>query len=214
MKKAILFLIGILFFTDSYTQNTWELKKDIQGIQVYYRDNPASDIKELKIVTEIESSLASAISVINDIAEMPNWVFNCAKAEVKAGHIDSSFLFVNTTSFPFPFTDRELVFRCTTYQNIQTKEVHSRCIAEPKAIPINEEYIRVEEALSTWTFVPLAPNKVKAEYFLSLDPGGSIPAWLVNWGLDYGPVKTLKKFKVLVKSDQYRDKKVPYIKEP
>jgi len=212
--KIVILSLLILSHDLGYSQDTWELRKDKNGVQVYYRNSQDSDIKELKIVAEITGSLTSAISVINDIEGMPNWVFNCEKAEILAGDTDSSFVFVNKTAFPFPFTDRELVFSCTTYQDTSTLVAYSRCIASPESLALNDNYVRVQHAISTWTFTPIGQNRLKAEYFLSTDPGGSIPAWLINWGLDYGPLKSLEKFKELLGSEKYRNGKLSFIKEP
>ncbi|MDW3647326.1 MAG: START domain-containing protein [Bacteroidia bacterium] len=213
MKVLSLFILAFSFSLLLPAQENWELKKDKDDIQVYYRDSPTSDIKELKITTLIECKLSAAVSVVNDIAEMPNWVFRCEEAEVLQGNTNSNFVFVNRTSMPFLFTDRELIFSCRTYQEKNSLITHSECKALPNFLPDSEDYVRIQNALSSWKFTPQKNGWIEAEYFLSLDPAGSIPAWLVNWGLDYGPLKTIAKFKALVKEEKYASRKLDFIKE-
>jgi len=214
MKKISLYILILLFYNFLPAQENWELKKDKNGIKVYYRDSQSSDIKELKITTRIKSRISAAVSVVNDIPEMPNWVFRCEEAEVLEGNTNSAFVFVNRTSMPFPFTDRELIFSCRTYQEENSLITHSECKAYPDYLPESEDYVRIQNALSTWKFSPKEDGWIEAEYFLALDPAGSIPAWLVNWGLDYGPLKTIDKFKAMVKEEKYASQKLTYIREP
>ena len=117
-------LLGLLYFypLNSFSQENWELQKSADGVEVYYRDSDSSEIKELKIVCQIEASFSSAIALINDIPSMPKWVFRCEEAKVLKSHDVSNFIFVNHTDFPFFFSDRELVFQCTTYKEKETQK--------------------------------------------------------------------------------------------
>lgn len=214
MKEISLCILVLIFGDFLLAQESWELKKNKDGIQVYYRDSQSSDIKELKITTRIKSRISAAVGVVNDIPQMPNWVFRCEEAEVLEGSTSSNFVFVNRTSMPFLFTDRELIFSCRTYQEENSLITHSECKANPDYLPESEDYVRIQNALSTWKFTPKENGWLEAEYFLALDPAGSIPAWLVNWGLDYGPLKTIDKFKAMVKEEKYASQKLTYIREP
>ncbi|MEM8888523.1 MAG: START domain-containing protein [Bacteroidota bacterium] len=214
MKEISLCILVLIFGDFLLAQESWELKKNKDGIQVYYRDSQSSDIKELKITTRIKSRISAAVGVVNDIPQMPNWVFRCEEAEVLEGSTSSNFVFVNRTSMPFLFTDRELIFSCRTYQEENSLITHSECKANPDYLPESEDYVRIQNALSTWKFTPKENGWLEAEYFLALDPAGSIPAWLVNWGLDYGPLKTIDKFKAMVKEEKYANQKLTYIREP
>ena len=213
MKVISLWILSLSLIPPLVAQDSWELKKDKNGIQVYYRDSPNSDIKELKITTLIQCRLSTAVSVVNDIPAMPDWVFRCEEAEVLEGSTDARFVFVNRTSMPFLFTDRELIFSCRTYQEENSLITHSECKALPNFLPENEDYVRIQNALSSWKFSPQKDGWIEAEYFLSLDPAGSIPAWLVNWGLDYGPLKTIDKFKSMLKEEKYAQQVLDYIEE-
>lgn len=192
----------------------WVPRKNKDGIQVFYRETPENDIKELKIVTHVTCSLSSAVSAINNIDEMPSWVYKCVGTEVLQTESESHFTFSSVTQFPVFFANRELVLTCTTYQD-DNLVVYSRCSnADEVSYPHKKKNIRIDPAISNWKFTPKPGGVITAEYYLLADPGGSIPAWIVNMGLDYGPVRTIRKFKKMVQSTDYKYESLSYITEP
>ncbi|MEZ4774018.1 MAG: START domain-containing protein [Bacteroidia bacterium] len=197
----------------SHSQADWELRKNSDDIQVYFRSSDDSDIKELKITTTLDCTLSSAISVINDIEKMPEWVYQCEEAEFIGKNEGAAFTFVNRTVVPFFFKDREIVLQCTTFQERPSLKTCSRCVARPDALALNPDYIRVEKAISEWTFWPQEDGTLKVEYFFIADPGGYVPAWLINFALDYGPVNTLKQFKKRVHLEEYAKARLTYIQD-
>lgn len=215
MKTIIsIFALSLLFSSTHSQHDEWVLKKDKDGIEVYYREASGNDIKELKIVTDISCSLSSAVSAINNIDEMPSWVYKCAEAHILQTESESHFTFSSVTRFPVFFADRELVLTCTTYQD-DDLVVYSRCSNADAAIyPHKKRNVRIDPAISNWKFTPKPGGIITAEYYLLADPGGKIPAWLVNMGLDYGPVRTIKTFKKMVQSTDYKYESLSYITEP
>lgn len=218
-KKQLLILLYVSigsFTLYAQTQNPWIFKKETKGIKIYYRESPESQIYELKLTTSMEGSLSAAVAVINDAPRFPEWVFRCKEGKILKQISDIDFIYYNLTNFPWPMDDREFVVYATTEQDPTTLTVYMKSSGvEPSTdiLPLNEDYIRVEEVISNWTFTPQKGGKMLAEYYLKSDPGGYIPARLINWGLDVGPVKSLVKLKEMIQSDEYRDMKFDYIRE-
>lgn len=194
----------------------WQFQKETEGIKVYYRESPDSRIKELKATLIVESSLGAAVRVISDAARFPEWVYKCKVGKVIEGDTEQSFCYYNLSDFPWPLSDREFVFRCTTFQNPETLEVFSMATAVPGLLPENPKYVRVQTAESNFRLRPLEGRQVEVEYFLKADPGGLIPAWMVNWALSIGPVQSLRKFRELVEApdNHITNATLPFIREP
>jgi hypothetical protein len=60
-------------------------------------------------------------------------------------------------------------------------------------LPPKPHFIRVPYSVATWHVIPVPGNKIKIDYTFSLDPGGSIPSWLVNLTIATGPYKSFLK---------------------
>jgi len=64
-----------------------------------------------------------------------------------------------------------------------------------------------------WLIDPAPGNTLKIDYTLQLDPGGSIPAWLVNMFIANGPVETFRRLKKQIQKPVYVNAHLPFIKD-
>ena len=82
--KAIVFIllasVLVSFTTFKDTESEWILKKEKNGVTVYNRSVENSDLKEIKAVTQIKTSLTSIIALLSDRESFPEWVYKCEKA--------------------------------------------------------------------------------------------------------------------------------------
>lgn len=209
----ILTVLSLLTVHSLTAQSDWQFRKEKDSIRVYSRDTPGSNIKELKITTLVETSLAGALTVINDIDAFPEWIYQCKEGKVLQVISRLEFIYYNLSNFPWPLSDREFVMRSVTRQDPATLEVLCESSALPDYIPENKRYVRIESTVSSWRLRPLPGGWVEVIYQLRSDPGGYLPAWIVNLALDVGPVDSLKKFREMVQRDVYRRMRLPYIRE-
>ena len=75
-------------------------------------------------------------------------------------------------------------------QEETTKVVAITNSSEPDYIPAKKGIVRVKHVLSNYRLMPLTNGKVKVEFELFVDPGGSIPTWLINANIVNAPYKT------------------------
>jgi hypothetical protein len=80
-------------------------------------------------------------------------------------------------------------------------------------LPVEESIVRVKYSKVSWIVTPLNDSRFKAEYRLQMDPGGSIPAWLLNLFISKGPFESFTKLKEEIKRPQYRDAKFIFLKD-
>jgi hypothetical protein len=58
-------------------------------------------------------------------------------------------------------------------------------------IPEKKGVVRLPEGRGLWVFTPLENGKTEVYHRFGGDPGGNIPAWIVNMFLVDGPHKTI-----------------------
>ena len=76
-------LLFILFSCNLLVaQKDWQLKKNTNGIKVYYRAAANSDINELKIVTTMDVSIDAAEALLTDAKQHPNWIYSCTETQI------------------------------------------------------------------------------------------------------------------------------------
>ena len=196
----------------TFAQNEWELKKDSDGISVWWRATEGTDIKELKIQLEVNASLNTIAAVMSDVPKYEEWVYSTEKSVVVEQE-GNDLIYYNIMDFPWPMDDRDLVMWTDLKQDTLTKVITSNSSAVPEKVPYDDDLVRVEMTETCWTVTPLGDNRAKINYTLISDPGGSIPAFLTNIAADYGPYKTMKAFRKRVQSSEYQDAKVEGIEE-
>lgn len=211
-------LLSTLFFSSTIkAENTWQLSKQKEGIQIYVRDNPNSSLKVFKgIVTVPETTLSSLVAVLDDINIMPQLLHNCKSARVlqKKGKFSTTLYIVS--NMPWPVKNRDSVVHSIMTQDKNSKKILIKMESEPKFVPLKKGRVRVQAMSGYWEFMPVMvagknSGAVKVTYELSIDPSGNLPKWLVNAiAVDF-PFYTLKNLRQLVKKPVYRDAKYSYI---
>ena len=73
--------------------------------------------------------------------------------------------------------------------------------------------IRIPEYESMYHLSPATNGGVKLIYQMQVDPGGSLPKWLINMAAARGPYKTMKSLFALIESGAYDHVKADYLEE-
>ncbi len=214
MKKLI-FTCLILFqsFSLSAAENNWTLIKNEDGIQVFTRKLPNSKLKTFKGVVSIPASLTSIVKVIDDTKNYPHIFYSTKKAkELKRVSQFEVFKYM-LTSLPWPAKDRDSIIHSVLKQDKKTKAIQITMSSKPNFIPKKAGRVRIQNIHGRWLLIPEKSNKkssikkhIKVTYEMSIDPGGNLPAWIVNNMLVDFPFETLKNLRAGVKLPRYQGK--------
>jgi len=112
---------------------------------------------------------------------------------------------------PWPVANRDFVAHLTVNQNPATKIVEIDGPAVAGMVPQKKGIVRIDHSMGKWTIVPIDPNHIKVEYTLHTEPGGSLPAWMVNMFAAEGPMEVFKAIKVQLQKPVYQQAVLSYI---
>lgn len=204
MKKQI--MLSMLLFLASITtfsqENPWKFVKETNGIKVYFRTVANSNLNEVKIQTTFNSNLSTIVEALRDVNAYREWVYKAAYSYTVKEFNAYEMEYYNKFNFPFPLDDRDVVIHSKIHQNQQTKVVTSVSYAKLDIVPESRNVVRIKDFYSKWTF-SAKNNLVYGEYIFKSNPGGNIPAWLINLSLDEGPTKTIQNFKQQLLLERY-----------
>lgn len=192
----------------------WRLVSDRDGIKIYTRHQDDYRLKTFRGSTVLdlpdEYALAAAI---NDYEQIPRWLHLVdGVTEIRRDGPLVRYMHL-TTAAPWPLMDRDAVVRVTVPQRLTPKEESVTLLFEnmPNLIPQDPSYVRFPELDAKLKLRRLGGNKVELTYEVVLDPGGYIPAWLVNILAKDVPYFTLKKLRVWVQRSEYQGKFYDYL---
>lgn len=180
----------------------WELKRAKDGIEVYVRPVPGSRYKAFKGVAELDASLASLAAVLDHTEACPHWLHRCESGTLLEKLSATERLFHQVTDLPFPAKTRDAVFHARV-DYLEGNRILIALEARPDAYP-ETKHIRIAQAAGSYLLEPL-PKGVRVTWVQQADPGGRLPAWIVNSLLTDMPFKSLKALRQLVTQPPYKD---------
>ena len=108
-------------------------------------------------------------------------------------------------SLPWPAANRDFVAHLIVTQNPDTKAVTIDGPAVAGFVPVKEGIVRIIDSKGKWIITPIGTNQIKVEYSIHVDPGGSLPSWLVNMFATEGPLKIFAGIKVQLQKSAYKN---------
>jgi hypothetical protein len=82
-----------------------------------------------------------------------------------------------------------------------------------KILPEKAGKVRVTLTHAVWTVIPLPENKIKIIYSIRINPGGGIPAWMVNMFIAKAPYESFRKLTAMIPKQPYREVKLAFQKK-
>lgn len=190
----------------------WSLALNQRGVKVYTRKIEGIDFKEFKGVVTIETSLASLVALVMDANAAPNWMKNCSQSQVLKQTSSREATFYSLSRAPWPVKDRDSIIHHLISQDPETRIVTIKQTSKPDTIKEKKGVIRVKRIEGAWQFTPQKEGTVEVVYQVLSNPGGAIPAWLVNTMVVSQPYETLLKMQKVVLRDKYQQAKLPSLK--
>ena len=218
-KNNIYILISSLFsfiIFSSFTltqKDNWQLAKDKNGIKIYIRNEEGSAIKSIKATMTFNASLSALTAIVMDVENYPQWVYHCKETKLIKNIAGKELLYYHVTYAPWPVSYRDNISRFMVSQNKTDYSISITSSVINGVLPEKSEYVRVKKSNASWNFKRVNKNTIAAEYTLSFDPGGNVPAWLINLFITEGPYDTFIKMKLLVDEDKYKNASLPFINE-
>lgn len=192
----------------------WRLRHDDDGIRVSVRSVPGTRFRAYRAEITLSARLQTLAAIIDDVDLAEEWVHYTADAEL-IRRIDAQTTLVRFISdLPWPASDRDSVTLNRLSQDPDTLVVRYTIDSMPDEVPEDDRYVRVPALNGFWEITPRGDGTVDVVYSIQSDPGGSIPASIVNAGIVTQPFRTLQNLRELVDDPRYRNISVPGIREP
>ena len=210
-KYIIYFILFSLILKHPLAASGFTLRKDADGIQVYSRKKADSHLKEFRAVTRVKTSLSSLVSLMKDTASFPKWMHLCTQAEMlqKDNFFERYTYMVNKA--PWPMQDRDMIIYSRLKQNKKNGKITIRIEGKKDFIAEKPGLVRVEILLGYYQFTPVGNGEVEIIYQIFTDPGGKLPALVINSQSGDMPFHTLQNMREIVREEKYQNERIPEI---
>jgi hypothetical protein len=156
----------------------WELKREREGVTIYTRESPDSPLKEYRVSAIHNFPMEELYKMSIDLESRPKWVIHCTGLEI-IDTVDGRIRYHTSYAVPWPFLDRDLVVEEElVYKGPDSAHLLTRSIYLD--YPLGDGMVRMPRYREEVFFekIDACRTRFRAEGFA--DPGGSVPAWLVN----------------------------------
>lgn len=167
----------------------WKKKIEKEGISVFERTADEGKIKETRTEMVITASPENVLRVMQDIYNYKHWVPNCESSTITRKISEFEFYYYQVFRAPV-VKDRDLCAKAS----IRKTELGYRVdvVPVPQEVPADANRVRITSFRSSTEIIKLNAKQVSVKQIIYVDPGGSIPAFLVNTTVADAPFNTFK----------------------
>ena len=198
IKLAVLVLFSS-FVSAANSQYKWELSKNKDGIKVYQSEVKHSKFKTIKVECTLEGTYDKLMVILNDVANQNKWVYNNISSSILQRISGNEFYYYSKTHLPWPMTNRDAIIHLKMTKDSLNRFLKISAVSVPGFAPEKSGMVRVPWSDISWYVTMPSAKTISIVYIFDADPGGSLPAWVVNMFTDKGPYESFKKLSELLK---------------
>lgn len=181
----------------------WEQIDEGDGIRVYKKDIPNSDLVAFRGDSLIDAPIEKVLWVLGDNTYRTEWVDRLKHSRILEQKGPYDYVVYQHFGLPFPASDRDYVYRGKAVKTGPGKVVlHLESVEHPKAP--ETVGVRAQLVKSRYELIAKGKNQTIVIVEIQTDPKGWIPSWVVNLIQKSWPRKTLTALRKQVKK--------PYVK--
>jgi hypothetical protein len=196
----IVLITGIMLVQSAYSAGEWQNVMSKDGVDVYTRLSPGSAFHEFKGETVMAVPRDACVAVLKAVSKQTQWMPDTKTAKLIRTIDEKSDVLYHVTAMPWPLQDRDSVVRRDFLPESGTMIVNFRAIKDPQA-PETKTNLRINEITGQWIFKAIDASHTRVTYSMRCNPGGNIPATVVNTMSKSLPYETLMGMKQMVKSN-------------
>ena len=156
----------------------WEQVEEDDGITVWVREVPDSDVREVKASTIVDVPASRVWEVLLDTMKYREFMPYIVETRILGKHATGQYEYQRIDP---PIVDMRDYAIKVVWEKDEANGVYKRSWSPAnEKVPERDDCVRVKTNQGSWTVTVAGPKKAHVEYHLYTNPGGSIPDWMAN----------------------------------
>jgi len=176
-------------------QYNWVLKKDKEGIKVSSRHSDRSKFNDIKVEMDLPGNIYQLLNILMDVDKYSQWSYSVSKSELIKKLSPIKLVYHLEVTAPWPVTDRDLYATFEVKIDSVTRSIKILAAGDSNYRPVNKNFIRIPHSKAIWDIQTVSNKMIHIVYILEIDPGGSVPAWIMNMFGTKAPFITFQNLK-------------------
>ncbi len=194
MKWSLSYLFYSLFFLLMgfcvHSQKKTELALDKEGIKIYLTKFDTTAFREYKAVMTVHANIDTVAKQLIDVKSLQKWNYKNRHSELVKKVSDSSWIFYVVHHLGWPIQERDNVSRYTLIK--KGNEQIITITPDNKLLKVKEGRVRLTNFKGFWYLKRIDAKQTLVIQQVYGDPGGMIPAFMVNAVVTKGPFDSFK----------------------
>ena len=175
----------------AFAAQEWELLAEEEGIKVERRDRPESPMPVFRGTGYVDVAWHEVLAFLNDVESNDQWMYGCTDSRILERGEIGEFILYHRTGAPWPLWDRDVVIRTKLLRHEGGDfEVQLQSI-EDKRMPEIDGIVRMPRLVGSYRLSP-GDQRTRIAFEIDVEPGGSVPIWLVKMVSLNLPLQTLR----------------------
>jgi len=180
-----------------YSQPNCKLKKDQDSIKVYTCHTDTFRFKSIIAEFTINTTLDQLAGIALDIPNYTKWQYNTVESNVVTRISEYDQIYHTVIKAPWPVTDRDMVVNIKVKYDNDNQGMTITTESKKGILPAKVGFVRVPSSRGLWIVKQINKNRLHVKYTMQIDPGGSVPTWLVDWVCAQAPYQSFKSLKTI-----------------
>jgi hypothetical protein len=171
------------------------VQKEKNGIKISSRPSPTSSFNDVRVEVDLRGSVDQLAAILLDVDKYTEWAYATRKSELIKKLGPAKLIYYSEIEVPWPATDRFFYALFEMVKDPAGKFMQVISSSTSYDGPAPKDMVRVPYSKGSWNVTQLSKNIVHVDYILELNPGGSLPAWILNLFSTKGPMETFENIK-------------------
>lgn len=189
----------------------WQLETDKDGIQVYSRQSAGSRFKEIRVQCEMPGTLEQLVALYSDVANYRQVISNTRTAYLLRQVSETELFYYLESQMPAAVANRDVVMRLQFAYDAPTRSLRIHTTAVEGTVPVKAGVVRVPYWNGEWHVRALTPTRMHVNYCFRVDPGGTLPPWLVNLLAPVAPYQSFVKLRSSLRLSRYQNRHFAFL---
>ncbi len=195
MKALYLCLMFLPTFLPASDKNDWTLKREKDGINIYSRTSDYSKFNDIRVDMDLTGTVEQLAAILRDVNNYTDWVYATRSSTLVRKVSEDEVIYYAEVGTPWPAANRDYYADMKITFNPSNHSMNVVSVGLKDYQPEKKDLVRVPMSRGFWAVTTQSDRKIHLQYILEIDPGGCIPAWILNSFVTKAPVETFSKLK-------------------
>jgi len=195
MKALFFCLLYLPTILPASDMKDWTLRREKDGIDIYSRPSDCSKVNDIRVDMDLTGTIEQLADILRDVSGYPNWVYATRTSTMIRNVSESEFIYYAEVGTPWPAANRDYYADMKIVFSPANHSMNIVSVGMKDFQPEKKDLVRVPMSRGSWNVTTQSARKIHLQYILQIDPGGSIPAWILNSFVAKAPLETFSNLK-------------------